>query len=109
MFTKVPGGAELIDTGHVRVFVREAAEHLRLATADFGGASPRIGGATDLYDVYGPAGEKLINEKGRWCSEVAQIYRRASSDAHVQASVDMEAAVGYEEEALTRHAQPALR
>jgi len=42
----------------------------------------RMGGATDLYDIYGPAGERLIRERGRWSSDVAQIYSRVSAEAH---------------------------
>ena len=49
------------------------------------------------------------DKRGRWHSDIAQIYRRASSDAQVQASVDMVSAAGWEEESLTHDAQPALR
>ena len=41
-----------------------------------------MGGATDLYDIYGPAGERLIRERGRWSSGVAQIYSRVLAEAH---------------------------
>jgi hypothetical protein len=41
-----------------------------------------MGGASDLYDLYGPAAERYIRERGRWSSDVAQIYQRVSAAAH---------------------------
>ena len=46
----------------------------------------RMGGAADLYDLYGPAGERYIRERGRWSSDVAHIYARVSASAHGELS-----------------------
>ena len=45
-----------------------------------------MGGAADLYDLYGPAGERYIRERGRWGSDVAQIYQRVSASRHAELS-----------------------
>jgi hypothetical protein len=41
-----------------------------------------MGGATDLYDLYGPAARDHIKDRGRWSSDVAQIYQRVSASTH---------------------------
>ena len=35
-----------------------------------------------LYDLFGPPAERYIRERGRWASDVAQIYQRVSASAH---------------------------
>ena len=42
-----------------------------------------------MYDLYGPAGERYIRERGRWGSDVAQIYQRVSAAAHGAISREM--------------------
>jgi hypothetical protein len=27
-----------------------------------------------MYEIYGPGGERLIKERGRWGSDITQIY-----------------------------------
>jgi hypothetical protein len=39
-----------------------------------------------MYDIYGPAGERFIRERGRWGSDIAQIYQRVSASAHGEIS-----------------------
>ena len=42
----------------------------------------RMGVATDLYDLFSPQAERLIRERGRWASDVAQIYQRVLASSH---------------------------
>ena len=42
----------------------------------------RMGGASDMYDLWGPSAERYISERGRWGSDVAQIYQRVSAATH---------------------------
>ena len=50
--------------------------------ADVGAKCFRMGGATDMYDLYGASAERYIRERGRWCSEINQIYQRVSAAIH---------------------------
>jgi hypothetical protein len=70
----------------VGVWVKEAALAAEIDPAPLGVRALRMGGATDLYDIYGPPGERLIRERGRWSSDIAQIYQRVSAAAHGQLS-----------------------
>ena len=63
-------------------FVHDAARAAGLDPAKYGVRALRMGGATDLYDLFGPAGERYIRERGRWASDVAQIYQRVSAATH---------------------------
>eukprot|EP00965_Chrysotila_dentata_P096592 3191945-Pleurochrysis_carterae.AAC.1 len=51
---------------------------------DFGGKSLRIGGATDLRDILGEAGKVQIQTRGRWGSDVAAVYQRATVDRQLE-------------------------
>lgn len=66
----------------IRAWIQEAAAAAGLDPAPFGAKALRMGGATDLYDLLGKAGGDIIKERGRWCSEIAQIYQRVSASAH---------------------------
>ena len=92
LFFRVPPPAEgsshwtNVDTGLISRWVKEVCPAAGLPTEGRGSSSLRIGGATDLYDLYGPQAERLIRERGRWASDVAQIYQRVSATAHGAAS-----------------------
>ena len=60
----------------------------------------RAGGATDMWDRYGHGAERLIQERGRWWSDINLIYQRASATAHIQASIEMTKADGVDFEEL---------
>ena len=62
--------------------VKEAAVAAGVDPTRRGARALRMGGGTDLYDIYGPAAERYIRERGRWGSDVAQIYQRVSAAAH---------------------------
>ena len=56
------------------------------------GKSVRIGGATDLREIHGAGAQFLIKERGRWGSDVAQLYQRSLLQAQLDLSVGMGAA-----------------
>eukprot|EP00965_Chrysotila_dentata_P114932 3798831-Pleurochrysis_carterae.AAC.1 len=76
------------------------ASAIGLDPADFGGKCWRIGEATDLRDLKGEGGRALIKQRGRWQSDVAQVYQRAIVDAQLEASAGIGDASGVELEAL---------
>jgi hypothetical protein len=63
-------------------WVKEAALAAGLDPAAYGAKALRMAGASDLYDLYGPLAERYIRERGRWSSDVAQIYQRVSAATH---------------------------
>lgn len=97
-----PDGQALV-TGQVLSFVREAAEAAGESPGDFDSRSLRIGGATDLYHLFGPQeAERLIAARGRWCSMIHQIYTRLSATSMLAVSSVMADATGVDLEAF-RH------
>ena len=66
----------------VTVWVCAVAEAAGLPPGSRGSRALRMGGASDMYDIWGPAAERFIRERGRWGSDVAQIYQRVSAAAH---------------------------
>ena len=106
---RLPGGRTW-NTGDTEDAVREAAIALGELAAQFGGASLRIGGATDLRDAYGPRSAAIIKQRGRWASDCHLIYERALAHEQLEASALMMTAAHPEIEAVvTGWAQPALR
>ena len=66
----------------VTAWVKQAAEAAGVSAANRASRALRMGGAADLYDLYGPAAERYIRERGRWASDVAQIYQCVSASVH---------------------------
>ncbi|KAL1499686.1 hypothetical protein AB1Y20_011883 [Prymnesium parvum] len=66
---------------------------------DWGAHSCRIGGATDLTST-GKASPLLLQAKGRWASDIGQIYSRMTRRAQLAASELMYAAKGRDLEEL---------
>eukprot|EP00965_Chrysotila_dentata_P156322 5164219-Pleurochrysis_carterae.AAC.1 len=60
------------------------AATLGLDAPDFGGKSFRIGGATDIRAMRGEEGMAMIQQRGRWGSDVAQVYQRAIVDGQLR-------------------------
>ena len=82
---------------------------LGIAPDEVGGKAFRIGGATDLREVHGDGAQRLIKERGRWASDVAQLYQRALLRTQLDSSAGAGAAVGRDlEEALQGWVQPAV-
>ena len=67
---------------------------------EFGGKAFRIGGAEDYYDVLGPDSERIIEERGRWKSDIHLIYQRCSATRHLAASAAIGESRGISLEAL---------
>ena len=88
---------------------KEIAAVLGIAPDEVGGKAFRIGGATDLREVHGDGAQRLIKERGRWASDVAQLYQRALLRTQLDSSAGAGAAVGRDlEEALQGWVQPAV-
>ena len=49
----------------------------------------RIGGATDFRDVFGPSGRDLLRSRGRWGSDIDEIYSRTTAEELGTASARM--------------------
>ena len=60
----------------------------------------RIGGATDIYEVYGLEGKEILERRGRWGKDIAYIYARISATRLFEASSDMTNAGGHALESL---------
>lgn len=85
------------------------AEKAGLQVDHTGGKAFRIGGATDLRDVFGEAGRRMIMERGRWGTDVAQVYQRALLRDQLDASAGAAAASSRDlEEVVAGWAQPAV-
>jgi hypothetical protein len=81
-----PSAWRSITANDVGTFVNQAAIAAGIDPAPLGIRSLRMGGATDLYDIHGAAGERYIRERGRWSSDIAQIYQRVSARLHGELS-----------------------
>ena len=73
-----------------------------------GGQSLRIGGAGDIRDVFGyERGAAIVTARGRWLSDIAEIYQRDIATEQLEASSAMMRSEGVDTEALIRtYAQP---
>ena len=65
----------------------------------WGGHSPRIGGATDLAST-GKCSPVLLQAKGRWGSDIGRIYARMTRRSQLAASKLMQSAKGRDIEEL---------
>ena len=65
----------------------------------WGGHSPRIGGATDLAST-GECSQLLLQAKGRWGSDIGRIYARMTRRSQLAASKLMQSAKGRDLEEL---------
>lgn len=98
-------------TADVVAFIRQAAQALQLPAGTFDARALRVGGATDLLDVFGPAdAEKFIKGRGRWATDIGNIYARPSVDTEMAASSALARADGSDMEAFrSGYVMPALR
>ena len=66
------------DTGDMRRIAQNMAEACGEDRLRFGGKSFRSGGATDLRCALGAVeGMAVIKQRGRWSTDIAEIYQRA--------------------------------
>lgn len=100
-----------VTTSIVKVFVREAAEAAGEPADEFDAHSLRVGGATDLYFLFGAAeAEHLIQKRGRWLSDIHQIYSRLSASNEMHDYATMADARGIDMESFRKgYVMPALR
>ena len=107
---KGPAGrqARPMKVGDMRATVQRYAQLIGQGTAaQWGAHSPRIGGATDLAatDKCSPA---LLAAKGRWASDIGNIYARMTRKSQLAASRLMQTARGRDlEELLPQFTQGA--
>ena len=96
-----PSSNEPLCTNHLRDMIRrmmgEAGEP---DLTQFGTHSLRIGGATDWRDVFGADAERIVTQRGRWDSDIGQIYQRALAGAQLRGSTAVGDAEGADLETL---------
>ena len=95
---------------------RDLAAHMGglagMPTGQTGAKMWRVGGATDLREMLGDeAGPRLIQARGRWKSDIADVYQRPLVRAQLRASAGMGAVTGAGLEELVHGgwAAPAAR
>ena len=71
-----------------------------LPLTEVGSTSFRIGGAEDFYDEMGVEAEPAIKERGRWCSDIHQLYQRCTITRHLDGARRMGDSAGISLEAL---------
>lgn len=108
LFAQADGRA--VDTTAVAACIRDAALAIGENPSDFDARALRIGGATDLYHLFGATeAERVIADRGRWNSLVRDLYSRLSATSMLRVSASMADATGVDLEAF-RHGyiMPAL-
>ena len=89
------------DTGDMRRIAQSMASACGEDADRFGGKSFRVGGATDLRGALGAAeGMAVIKQRGRWNSDIAEIYQRALVLDQLNGSAAMGAGGGEDLEGL---------
>ena len=88
-FFTAPSG-EVYTTSDTRRLGRSIARHAGIPPENVGAKCFRVGGSTDARSRLGETGKSLIKQRGRWSSDVAEIYQRPLLHDHLEAS----AAVG---------------
>ena len=74
-------------TAGVRALFQRIAATAGQDPSDFGAKSGRIGGATDWRDCLGDASAHVVKQRGRWFSDVAEVYQRPLLASHLAASM----------------------
>ena len=110
LFVSRIDGVSVWTTEDTRRLAREYAQLAGIDPAIIGGKAFRIGGATDMRDALGDSSQYLIKQRGRWASDVAQVYQRALIKSHLDASILMGSAAESRdmEEMVEGWAQPAF-
>ena len=92
-------GGGIVKTADVRVDIRIIGALAGLDPAELGASSCRIGGAEDLYDRFEEDANPIIQERGRWHTDIHTIYQRASASRHMRISAQMGESMGISMEA----------
>jgi hypothetical protein len=97
-FTR-PSGAVWTSADSSHLFKRIAVA-AGLDPGPIGGKAVRIGGSTDAKESTGEAGKAIIKRRGRWASDVAEVYQRELLGIQLDLSTALGNAVGEDLEAL---------
>ena len=107
------GGA--YSTTDIRRIARAVAGAAGENPDDFGAHSFRIGGASDVKDLFDASAagleeaKRMLKKRGRWRSDIAFIYSRASLDVSLEMSVRLASVDGRDVEgAFAAWAEPAV-
>ena len=107
------GGA--FSTSDMRRIARAVAFAAGERPEDFGAHSFRIGGASDVKDLFDASAagleeaKRMLKKRGRWRSDIAFIYSRASLDVSLEMSVRLASVDGRDVEgAFAAWAEPAV-
>ena len=87
-------------TGDSRMLARDIAKAAGEDPLEFGASSFRAGGATDFREVLGDGSKDMVKQRGRWASDVAEIYQRALLRTQLDASGEVGRAEGADMEAV---------
>ena len=109
LFARADGS--VVTSKDMDAYATQAFEALGLPPEDTGGAAGRIGGACDIRQAEGiERGKVLIQERGRWASDISWIYQRGDVGEQLLVSLDMVGASGASAETvIPGWAQPAYR
>ena len=96
-------------TADTRALAREFGRLLGIPEEDTGGKAFRQGGATDMREIAGDAAAAaLIKERGRWASDIHQIYTKVLIRSVLDASAAVAGAASRDmEEMISGWVQPA--
>ena len=71
-----------LTTADVAIFCKEIGTAAGIDVSNVGGKALRMGGATDIYDIWGLQSQQWLRERGRWSKDMGQIYAGVSATAH---------------------------
>jgi hypothetical protein len=83
-----------------RKLFKRIAEAAGIDPSSVGGKASRIGGSTDAKDRTGEAGKAIIKRRGRWASDVAEVYQRELLGEQLDLSAALGDALGEDLESL---------
>ena len=99
---------EVWRTSTSRQLFRDIAAAAGLDPLQFGAKAGRIGGATDARERAGPGGADTVRRRGRWGSDVAEIYQRKLLAVQLDLSATLGEAISEDlEQMCSGWAQPA--
>jgi hypothetical protein len=73
-------------TSDVRSLAREIARAAGIDDSTIGAKALRIGGATDGRAHTGDGGKAAVKRRGRWASDIAEIYQRETAELQLELS-----------------------
>lgn len=100
----------VVHTGFVRDMYKSFAAIIGDSPDDYGAKSGRIAGATRIYEEFGQiVADRILKDRGRWCSDCKWIYARLSARAQNEVSRRMARVGGPSFERSAQWVQPARR